>query len=47
MRRYELSINQYEAIEDLLPMNGEMGGQWKDHRILLNGMFWVLNSGVQ
>lgn len=47
MRRYELSIDQYESIEDLLPTNGKVGGQWKDHRNLLNGMFWVLYSGAQ
>jgi transposase len=47
MRRYELSKEQYELIEDLLPMNGNRGGQWKNHRELLNGMFWVLYSGAQ
>jgi transposase len=46
MQRYELSKDQYEAIEDLLPMNGNRGGHWKDHRNLLNGMFWVLYSGA-
>jgi transposase len=47
MRRYELSKEQYEVIEDLLPTNGRRGGQWKGHRDLLNGMFWVLYSGAQ
>jgi transposase len=47
MRRYELSKAQYELIEGLLPMNGNRGGQWKNHRELLNGMFWVLCSGTQ
>lgn len=23
------------------------GGKWAEHRTLLNGMFWVLNSGAQ
>lgn len=38
---------QYDLIEDLLPMNDNRGGQWKNHRELLNGMFWVLYSGAQ
>lgn len=47
MRRYELSKDQYSLIEDLLPFNGKVGGQWKDHHNLLNGMFWVMYSGAQ
>jgi transposase len=47
MRRYKLSKEQYELIEDLLPRNGNRGGQWKNHRELLNAMFWVLYSGAQ
>lgn len=47
MRRYELSKEQYDLIEDLLLMNGNRGGQWKNHRELLNGMLSVLYSGAQ
>jgi len=47
MRRYELSENQYKLIEDLLPAKGLRGGQWKDHRTVLNGIFWILHSGAQ
>jgi transposase len=46
-KRYELNEWQYELIEDLLPKNGKPGGRWKPHRDLLNGMFWVLNSGAR
>lgn len=45
-KRYELAEWQYRLIEDLLPRNGKRGGRWKPHRELLNGMFWVLNSGA-
>jgi len=45
-RRYELTDEAYERIEPLLPQQ-QPGGQWKDHRTVLNGMFWVLNSGAQ
>lgn len=45
-RRYELRDEAYERIEPLLPKH-KPGGQWNDHRTVLNGMFWVLNSGAQ
>jgi transposase len=47
MRRYELSPAQFALIEDLLPPNGKRGGQWKDHRRVLNGIFWLLHTGAQ
>lgn len=46
MRRYELTDEAYERIRDLLPATDRPGGQWRDHRATLNGMFWVLNSGA-
>src|SRR5438034_129133 len=47
MRRYELTDEQFELIQDLLPKNGGRGGQWNDHRTTLNGIFWILHSGAQ
>ena len=46
-KRYELDEYRYELIKDLLPETGKPGGRWNDHRTVLNGMFWVLNSGAQ
>lgn len=43
-RRDELSDKGWERIEPLLPRQGR-GGKWAD-RTVLNGMFWVLNSGA-
>ena len=45
-RRYELRDEAYERIEPLLPKQ-KPGGRWSDHRTVLNGMFWILNSGTQ
>lgn len=45
-RRYELTDEGWERIEPLLPAQ-HRGGKWADHRTVLNGMFWVLNSGAQ
>ena len=46
MRRYELSDEQYEWIEPLLPKAGGKGRPWADHRQVLNGLFWKLSSGA-
>lgn len=45
-RRYELTDEGWARIEPLLPRQ-RRGGKWADHRTVLNGMFWVLNSGAQ
>ncbi len=46
MHRFDLQDWQWELISDLFPSNdGKEGGQWKDHRMVLNGMFHVLHTG--
>lgn len=45
-RRHELTDRQYQRIEHLLPENGHRGGQWNDHRMMLNGMLWRLRTGA-
>jgi transposase len=42
---YRLSDQQYEQIQDLLPANGQRGGQWNDHRTTIDGMLWALADG--
>lgn len=47
MRRYELTDEQWGLIADLFPNNeGKQGAPWKNHRQILNGIFWVLCSGA-
>jgi transposase len=46
MRRHELTDEQWAKIQDLFPGNGGRGEQWKDHRTILNGMFWRLRTGA-
>lgn len=47
MRRYELTDSQWQQISDLFPSSeGKRGGQWQDHRRVVNGMLWVLSSGA-
>ena len=45
-RRYEVTDEAFERIEPLLPKQ-KPGGRWNEHRVVLNGMFWILNSGAQ
>jgi transposase len=35
-----------EEIAPLLPASGRPGGQWADHRRVLNGILWKLATGV-
>lgn len=42
---YRLSDAQWEKIKDILPPNGKRGGQWKDHRLMIDGILWALSDG--
>jgi transposase len=42
---YQLSDAQYEQIRPFLPENGHRGGQWKDHRLIIDGILWALSDG--
>lgn len=44
-KRYELSDQGWERLRPVLPVQ-KRGGRWNDHRAMLNGIFWVLNSGA-
>ena len=46
MRRYELTDEQWAILKSHLPSNGSPGGQWEEHRPIVNGMFWILHSGA-
>jgi transposase len=45
MTRHALTDSQWERLQPLLPPNGNRGGQWKDHRRILDGMLWRLYTG--
>ena len=46
MRRPELSDQQWQQIAALFPTHCNKGGQWKNHRHLLKGMFWRPHTGA-
>jgi transposase len=44
--RHALSDDQYRLIEPLLPTNARPGHPWKDHRLVIDGVLWVLHTGA-
>jgi transposase len=47
MKRHELTDQQWELIVPFfLRRPRKRGGQWKDDRLMLNGIFWRLNTGA-
>ena len=46
MHRYELADESWEKVACHFPANGVRGGQWRDHRKVVNGILWVLGSGA-
>lgn len=47
MKRHELTDEQWALLSDFFPPRvRKRGGQWKDDRTLINGVFWRLNTGA-
>lgn len=44
--RGELTDRAWAVIAPLLPANGARGGQWEDHRRVVNGILWKLRTGA-
>jgi transposase len=44
--RGELTESAWTTIEPLLPRSGARGGQWRDHRRVINGILWKLRTGA-
>ena len=48
MRRHEIADEQWALIAGLMPRpSGRGGGRWRDHRQVINGLFWRLCTGAQ
>lgn len=46
MRRHELSDTHWAILEPLLPTSHGRGRPWRDHRQVINGILWILNTGA-
>jgi transposase len=45
-RRGELTDAAWTRLRPLLPANRQRGGQWRDHRQVINGILWRLRVGA-
>lgn len=41
-----LTDEEWAHLQPLLPKNGGRGGQWRDHRTVLEAILWVLVNGA-
>lgn len=46
IKRHEMSDEQWSALEPPLPVNDGRGRRGMDHRTVINGILWVLNTGA-
>ena len=46
VRRGELTESAWTTIEPLLPRSSGRGGQWRDHRTVINCILWKLRTGA-
>lgn len=42
----KLADEQWARLEPLLPENGRRGGQWREHRTVVEAILWVLVNGA-
>jgi transposase len=45
--RDELTAAGWARLASLLPRNGKRGGQWRDHRQVVNGILWTIRTGAR
>jgi hypothetical protein len=42
----KLADQQWARLKPLLPENGHRGGQWREHRMVVEAILWVLVNGA-
>ncbi len=42
----KLADEQWARLKPLLPENGRRGGQWREHRTIVEAILWVLVNGA-
>ncbi len=45
-RSARLTDEQWARLKPLLPENGHRGGQWREHRTIVEAILWVLMGGA-
>ena len=44
--RGEVTDVAWPRLAERLPANGKRGGQWREHRTVINGILWKLRTGA-
>lgn len=44
--RGEITDAAWGRLAPLLPSNGQRGGQWKEHRVIIDGILWKVRTGA-
>jgi transposase len=45
-RRHALNDEQWAILQPLLPGNNRRGHPYKDHRLVIDGLLWILHTGA-
>jgi transposase len=45
LRRHDLTDVEWDRLAPLLPVDPPRGGQWLDHRMVINGVFYRTRAG--
>lgn len=45
-KRHALSDGQWEMIANLMPSNSGPGRPWSEHRLVIDGILWILGTGA-
>jgi transposase len=46
LKRHDLSDAEWERLAPLLPAHPRQGGRWRDHRLVINGVFFRTRAGI-
>jgi len=46
LKRHDLTDAEWERLAPLLPEHPRQGGRWRDHRMVINGVFFRTRAGI-
>jgi transposase len=46
LKRHDLMDAEWERLAPLLPEDPRQGGRWRDHRMVINGVFFRARAGI-
>jgi transposase len=46
LKRHDLTDAEWDRLAPLLPEHPRQGGRWRDHRMVINGVFFWTRAGT-